>query len=98
MTLTKQDMINNLIGKLNLEKESAKKLVESFFEEIRLVLEKGENIKFSGFGNFELRDKIARPGRNPRTGEYVTVSARRVVLFKAGLKLRKQVENAVPSK
>lgn len=94
MALTKVDIADNLIEKCNLNKREAKQLVEAFFEEIRLSLENGENVKLSGFGNFELREKASRPGRNPKTGEYVPVSARRVVVFRPGQKLRERVEKA----
>ncbi len=100
MTLTKQDLAKALTEQLNVGQDDgkavAKKLVEDFFEEIRCALEKGENVKLSSFGNFELRDKASRPGRNPKTGESVPVSARRVVVFKPGQKLRKRVEKAIP--
>lgn len=96
MTLTKVELAENLIEKLNLNKRDAKELVENFFEEIRVALEKGEDVKLSGFGNFELRDKASRPGRNPKTGESVPVSARRVVSFKPGQKLRTRVEKTKP--
>lgn len=92
MALTKIDIAQNLIEKYGLEKQVAKQFVELFFEEIRLALEKGECVKLSGFGNFSLREKKSRPGRNPKTGENVAVSARRVVVFKAGQKLRERVE------
>lgn len=94
MALTKIDIAENLVEKCGLDKRVAKQLVEQFFEEIRATLEKGEEVKLSGFGNFSVRDKKARPGRNPKTGEDVAVSARRVVTFKAGQKLRDRVENA----
>lgn len=94
MALTKVEIVNNLVEKFGLEKRVAKEFVESFFEEIRLCLEKGEELKLSGFGNFSVREKSARPGRNPKTGESVAVSARRVVSFKAGRKFRERVENA----
>lgn len=94
MALTKIEIAENLIEKYGLEKRVAKQLVESFFEEIRLSLEQDEDVKLSGFGNFSLREKKSRPGRNPKTGENVAVSARRVVVFKAGQKLRERVENA----
>ena len=78
------------------EKESlrrrAKELVEQFFEEIRICLENNEQVKLSGFGNFDLRDKGSRPGRNPKTGEEIPISARRVVTFKPGQKLKARVE------
>lgn len=94
MALTKIEMADNLIEKCGLDKREAKQFVELFFEEIRLCLERGEEVKLSGFGNFSVRDKKARPGRNPKTGESVAVSARRVVVFKAGQKMRDRVENA----
>lgn len=93
MTLTKVELTENLVEKFKLNKRDAKILVEGFFEEIRLALESGEEVKLSGFGNFELRDKAPRPGRNPKTGESVPVSARRVVTFKPGQKLRARVEH-----
>jgi integration host factor subunit alpha len=76
-----------------LNKREAKEIVESFFEEIRTALEKNEQVKLSGFGNFELRDKKTRPGRNPKTGEEIPISARRVVTFKPGQKLKARVES-----
>ncbi|EEY12853.1 integration host factor alpha subunit [Mannheimia haemolytica serotype A2 str. BOVINE] len=94
MALTKIEIAENLIEKFGLEKRVAKQFVELFFEEIRSSLENGEEVKLSGFGNFSLREKKARPGRNPKTGENVAVSARRVVVFKAGQKLRERVEQA----
>lgn len=94
MALTKVEIAENLIEKCGLDKKEAKQFVELFFEEIRLCLEKGEEVKLSGFGNFSVREKKARPGRNPKTGEKVAVSARRVVSFKAGQKLRDRVEHA----
>ncbi len=96
MTLTKQDIANRLVESLEFDKNDAKRFVESFFEEIRTCLEKGDDVKLSGFGNFELREKASRPGRNPKTGESVPVSARRVVVFKPGQKLRKRVEKTIP--
>ena len=69
-------------------------MVESFFEEIREALENGEQVKLSGFGNFDLRDKNQRPGRNPKTGEDIPISARRVVTFRPGQKLKARVEAA----
>ncbi|HDR1833276.1 TPA: integration host factor subunit alpha [Pasteurella multocida] len=96
MTLTKVELADNLIEKLHLNKRDAKELVENFFEEIRVALETGEDVKLSSFGNFELRDKSSRPGRNPKTGESVPVSARRVVAFKPGQKLRARVEKTKP--
>ena len=79
MALTKADIAEHLFEKLGINKKDAKDLVEAFFEEIRSALEKGEQVKLSGFGNFDLRDKKERPGRNPKTGEDIPISARRVV-------------------
>ncbi|QHB17710.1 integration host factor subunit alpha [Mannheimia pernigra] len=95
MALTKLEITENLIEKLDLEKRVAKQFVDLFFEEIRATLENGEEVKLSGFGNFFLREKKARPGRNPKTGENVAVSARRVVSFKASKKLRERVKLAM---
>ena len=92
-TLTKADMVENLFNELGLNKREAKELVEMFFEEIRLALETGEHVKLSGFGNFMLRDKKQRPGRNPKTGKPIPVSARRVVTFRPGQKLKQRVES-----
>ena len=91
-TITKIDITENLIEKYQLPKNEAKKVVENFFEEVRISLESGHDVKLSGFGNFELRNKASRPGRNPKTGDVVAVSARRVVTFKPGQKLRARVE------
>lgn len=93
-TITKIDITEYLIEKYQLPKNEAKNVVENFFEEIRLSLESGNDVKLSGFGNFELRDKASRPGRNPKTGDIVPVSARRVVSFKPGQKLRTRVESS----
>ncbi|QCU90557.1 integration host factor subunit alpha [Thiomicrorhabdus sediminis] len=93
MTLTKADIAQNLADTFGFNKRESKDLVEQFYNEIGEVLVSGEQIKLSGFGNFELRDKAPRPGRNPRTGEDVPISARRVVTFKPGQKLRAQIDN-----
>ena len=92
MTLTKAELSEILFEQVGLNKSEAKEMVEAFFEEIRTALEQGENVKLSGFGNFELRTKSERPGRNPKTGEEVDISARRVVTFKPGQKLRARVD------
>ena len=92
--LTKADLAEMLFEELGLNKREAKEIVESFFEEIRSSLENNEQVKLSGFGNFELRDKNTRPGRNPKTGEEIPISARRVVTFKPGQKLKARVESA----
>jgi integration host factor subunit alpha len=92
MALTKADMAERLFDELGLNKREAKELVEAFFEEIRFSLEQGQQVKLSGFGNFDLRNKNQRPGRNPKTGEEVPISARRVVTFRPGQKLKARVE------
>ena len=91
-TLTKADLVEHLFEELGLNKREAKDLVEMFFEEVRDALETGKNVKLSGFGNFMLRDKTQRPGRNPKTGEEIPVTARRVVTFRPGQKLKQRVE------
>jgi integration host factor subunit alpha len=93
-TLTKADLVEALIQDLNLEKRDAKALVDGFFNGIHQSLVQGKSVRLSGFGNFILRDKAARPGRNPKTGEEVEIAARRVVTFRAGTKLKKQVHDA----
>lgn len=90
--LTKADLSEHLNDVVGLNKREAKEMVEIFFEELSVSLINGDPARLSGFGNFELRDKTERPGRNPKTGEKVPVSARRVVTFRAGQKLRSQVE------
>jgi integration host factor subunit alpha len=92
MTLTKADLADLLFEKVGLNKREAKDMVESFFEEVRKALEDGEGVKLSGFGNFQLRDKPQRPGRNPKTGEEIPITARRVVTFHASQKLKAMVE------
>ena len=92
MALTKAEMAEKLFEELGLNKREAKELVELFFEEIRAALEKGRQVKLSGFGNFDLREKNERPGRNPKTGEEIPISARRVVTFRSGQKLKARVE------
>ena len=97
MSLTKADIADRLFEEVGLNKREAKEFVDSFFETIRLALEDGENVKLSGFGNFQLREKKQRPGRNPKTGEEIPISARRVVTFRPGQKLRSRVEAYVGS-
>jgi len=93
MALTKADIAEHLYEKVGMSKRDAKELVDLFFEEIRVALESGDQVKISGFGNFDLRDKAERPGRNPKTGEDIPISARRVVTFRPGQKLKARVEN-----
>lgn len=92
MALTKAELAESLITSFNLNKKDAKELVDLLFEEMRHALEQGVPLKISGLGNFDLRDKNERPGRNPKTGEDVAISARRVVTFKSGQKLKERVE------
>ena len=92
MTLTKAYMAESLFNELGLNKREARELVDSFFEDLRAALASGEQVKLSGFGNFDLRDKNQRPGRNPKTGEEIPISARRVVTFRPGQKLKARVE------
>ncbi|MCW8826118.1 MAG: integration host factor subunit alpha [Gammaproteobacteria bacterium] len=98
MALTKVGIAQELFDTVGLNKREAKDLVELFFEEIRSALEGGNSVKLSGFGNFELRDKAQRPGRNPKTGEEIPISARRVVTFRPGQKLKTRVELYAGSK
>jgi integration host factor subunit alpha len=97
MSLTKADIADRLFDEVGLNKREAKEFVDSFFEAVRNALEGGENVKLSGFGNFQLRDKNQRPGRNPKTGEEIPICARRVVTFRPGQKLRARVEAYVGS-
>ena len=92
MALTKADMAEALFNELGLNKREARELVDLFFEEMKQSLASGEQIKLSGFGNFDLRDKNQRPGRNPKTGEEIPITARRVVTFRPGQKLKARVE------
>ena len=94
MTLTKAELADLLFDRVGLNKREAKDMVESFFEEVRTSLESGDSVKLSGFGNFQLRDKPQRPGRNPKTGEEIPISARRVVTFHSSQKLKIAVETA----
>jgi integration host factor subunit alpha len=92
MALTKADFAESLFDELGLNKREAKEIVELFFEEIKSALEQGDQVKISGFGKFELRDKTSRPGRNPKTGEEIAVTARRVTTFRSGQKLKARVK------
>ncbi|WP_394780707.1 integration host factor subunit alpha [Undibacterium sp.] len=92
-TLTKAELAELLFEQVGLNKREAKDMVETFFDEIRNALERGEAVKLSGFGNFQLRDKPQRPGRNPKTGEEIPITARRVVTFHASQKLKGMVDD-----
>lgn len=91
--LSKAMIAETLCDDLQLSKPDAKEMVEQFYEVLRHALENGQDVKLSGFGNFTLRDKPQRPGRNPKTGEDIPVVARRVVTFKPGLKLKTKIES-----
>ena len=92
MTLTKADIVEELNDEIGLNKREAKELVDMLFNDIKDLLSEGHEVKISGFGNFQLRNKSSRPGRNPRTGEDVEITARRVVTFKSGQKLKESVK------
>jgi len=92
VALTKFDIIKNLNDEIGLNKREAKELVDSFFGNIKKLLSQGQEVKLSGFGNFQLKNKSSRPGRNPRTGEDVEITARRVVTFKSGQKLKESLK------
>lgn len=92
MTLTKIELIQAVADGIGLNSREAKEMVEAFFAEISACLETGEEVKLSGFGAFNLRDKPARPGRNPKTGESAVIAARRVVTFHPSATLKDAVE------
>ena len=92
MALTRAEIAERLIIKVGLPKATAQEFVDKFFEEIARKLERGEMVKLTGFGNFELKLKSARPGKNPKTGQEVTISERRVTTFRAGQKLRNRID------
>ena len=97
MALTKADIAEHLFTQLGMSKREAKDMVEAFFEEIRQALERGEQVKISGFGNFDLREKNQRPGRNPKTGATVHIPEKKVPHFKPGKELRERVNEQVVS-
>lgn len=92
MTITKADLAEKLYEKVGFNNREAKEVVEAFFQEISACLVRGEDVKLAGFGAFALRDKPERPGRNPKTGEEVAISARRVVTFHASACLKDAVD------
>jgi integration host factor subunit alpha len=93
MALTKAEMAERLFEQVGLNKREAKEFVDAYFDALREALERGSQVKLSGFGNFELRKKNQRPGRNPKTGEEIPISARTVVTFRPGQKLKERVES-----
>ena len=90
--LTKAQLADLLFDQLGVSKREAKDLVDAYFDLIAQSLVKGEEVKLSGFGNFQIRSKAPRPGRNPRTGELIPIEARRVVTFHASTKLKEQIQ------
>ncbi len=98
MALTKADIAERLFQVIGITKREAKEIVELFYNRLGSALQNAQQVKLSGFGNFELHDKNERPGRNPKTGEEIPVSARRVVTFRSGQKLRARVEKYAGSK
>ncbi len=94
LTLTKAELADMLFERLGLNKRESKDMVDDFFEEIRTALSRGDDVKLSSFGIFQLREKKQRPGRNPKTGEAIPIKARRVVTFHASQKLKAMVEVA----
>lgn len=91
--VTKADLTQHICDELGLNKREARELVDLFFETLRQSLANGTPVKLSGFGNFNLRDKNQRPGRNPKTGQEIPITARRVVTFRAGQRLKRRVES-----
>ncbi len=91
MTITKADIAQNLIDRLGFNRLESEEFVKLFFEEIISTLEEGKDLRISGFGNFLLRNKKRRMGRNPKTGKPAVISARRVVVFRSGLKLKNRI-------
>ncbi|MBK7263686.1 MAG: integration host factor subunit alpha [Rubrivivax sp.] len=96
-TLTKAELSELLFDRLGLNKRESKDMVEAFFSIIHETLERGDDVKLSGFGNFNIRRKAPRPGRNPRTGESIPIKARNVVTFHASHKLKSIVQGDTPS-
>ena len=97
MTLTKAELADLLFEQLGLNKREAKDMVERFFEEVRMALEAGESVKLSGFGNFQLREKPQRPGRNPKTGDEVPIAPRRVLVFRPSHVVKAVINGQTPS-
>jgi integration host factor subunit alpha len=95
-TLTKADLAELLFDRLGLNKRESKDMVEAFFGIVHDTLVEGEDVKLSGFGNFNIRHKASRPGRNPRTGESIPIKSRQVVTFHASHKLKAIVQGEIP--
>jgi integration host factor subunit alpha len=90
--LTKAQLADLLFDQIGLNKRESKDMVDAFFDLISERLAQGQDVKLSGFGNFQIRTKAPRPGRNPRTGEAIPIQARRVVTFHASSKLKEQIQ------
>lgn len=96
-TLTKADLAELLFDRLGLNKRESKDMVDAFFDIVQGTLEEGQEVKLSGYGNFNIRHKAPRPGRNPRTGESIPIKARQVVTFHASQKLKAIVQGDIPA-
>jgi integration host factor subunit alpha len=96
MAMTKANIVEEVYKKVGFSKSQAAEIVETVFETMKQVLERGEKLKISGFGNFTPRDKKTRIGRNPKTGEAIEISARRVVTFKASPVLKSKMNEHAP--
>ena len=96
-TLTKAELAELLFARLGLNKRESKDMVEAFFDLVHHTLVEGRDVKLSGFGNFNIRRKAPRPGRNPRTGEAIPIKARHVVTFHASHKLKSIVQGDTPA-
>ncbi len=94
--MTKAELAELLFERLGLNKRESKDMVEAFFELVHRGLVEGKDVKLSGFGNFNIRRKASRPGRNPRTGEAIPIKARNVVTFHASYKLKAIVQGDTP--
>ena len=92
--LTKAQLVDLLFDHVGLNKRESKDMVDAFFDLVADSLVEGDDVKISGFGNFQIRTKAARPGRNPRTGEIIPIGERRVVTFHASSKLKEQIQAA----
>jgi integration host factor subunit alpha len=90
--LTKAQLADMLFDQIGLNKRESKDMIDAFFELISKSVVAGQDVKISGFGNFQIRTKAPRPGRNPRTGEPIPIDSRRVVTFHASHKLKEQIQ------
>lgn len=93
--LTKAHLADLLFEQIGLNKRESKDLIDAFFDQMVASLVEGDDVKISGFGNFQIRTKAPRPGRNPRTGQAIPIQSRRVVTFHASQKLKDQIQGSV---